>query len=161
MKKAALNTLLELSRLHLLSSPDNCRENLLMLINESILQGLFKNIIEGNDLEIAQLFSKIINNHADIGILMFYYYAEIIQNEKFLQNAPEQKIDAIWILLRSLDDNSISSKDLFYGSHIKSIKKKGINDKRSNPYVPETQDEQISEIETFEKLYKNSKEQFC
>jgi len=156
-----MNALLEISRLHLLSSPESCKENLLTLINESILQGLFKNLIEGNDLETVQLFSKAINTHIDLGILIFYYYIEIIQNEKFLQNISEQKIVALWTLIRSLDDNFVVSfEDLFFGNDIKSLKKKGINGKRSNPYVQESQEEQQNETEAFDKLYKNSRNFF-
>jgi len=150
--------LLDLSKLHIEATPKAKNVDLLAIFEEKILDQLFGNLVEGNDEESIQIFAKYANKYADLAILAFHSYAEIIQNDKSFENMSEQRIKALWTLIRSLEDEfTFALEKSFFGKGITQTNK-NINAKRKNPYAgtEETKEEESSASSELAKQYKKS-----
>ena len=133
-------------------------DDVLELLNERILQELFRTIMDGNSEECAQIFAKFANKHGDLAIFIFYYYSEIIQEEAKAPTISDKKISLLWTLIKHLEDDfSHSLESLFFGSVIGEIKSSEINQKRKNPFAEENKDEEENKITLLTELYKKSK----
>lgn len=132
--------------------------DLLELLNERILQELFRTIIEGNTEECAQIFAKFANKHGDLAILIFYYYSEIIQEQTKAATISDKNISLLWTLIKHLEDDFTHSlESLFFGSVLGEIKSSEINQKRKNPFDEENKNEEENKITLLTGLYKKSK----
>lgn len=149
---------MDLSRLHMAHTANSNTSDVLELMNERILQELFRTIIDGNSEECAQIFAKFANKHGDLAILIFYYYSEIIEEQIKAPAISDKKISLLWTLIKYLEDDfSQSLESLFFGSVIGEIKSSEINQKRKNPYAEENKEEEVNKIVLLTELYKKSK----